>query len=887
MTKLETLIEAAYPVIYVATPEEERLFQELARITEKAELDLYSWDISAGFRKYVDDEYTVISPELDVNIAVLENFVNADVNGVLVLPDIHRLFHDAAAVRLVRNLLHLRHLDGTKIVLLCSPFIELPVELRRQVATVDFPLPTRDEIKDFLLEQEVDVPKEYFPGAEDLPGVIDGCRGLTMLEVENVLANCLAEHTLLEAGRVIQEKKEILRGAKSLEYIETPLEMHKDVGGLENVIEWLELRRKAFTQEAVEFGIPAPKGLLLVGHPGCLHADTLIHDPVDGSTKRVEDRFREGTPFHVTANSNGGPVVTNADAPYQYPKTELLRVTLSSGEEITVAPGHRFWTGTSWISALQIDELLQQGEPSPRLTSSGLSRTTPGAGAPHLREKAAGCQGDYRPVPRSGDALLRPGPESGRGSLLPPNGARGRTPCGLLPGGQAGAGGCTHQRLCSDHLSTPGSGDLFGYSFRSLSDGGKTLLGEQLTQSAPRSPAVTSLGSASLRPQRLVPGSIPSSSAESECGQPQCTCLGTQSGDASAPPTRVKPLLHVGWKTPPAGQLQLSNAQPGTKLELLPSVLSSSACISPSSGLRVTTDKCTQFVEVVKVEPAGVDHYYDFHVPHYENYEACGVWNHNTGKSLIAKAVGGSYKFPLLRFNMGAAFSKWQGESEAEIRNAWDTAVACAPCILIMDEIDKATGGLGGDGDNGTGNRILGDLLTKMQENDHGVVVVATCNDVQSMPAAMLRKGRFDEIIFVDLPGPKAVKAILEIHLRKRKQAPLADFADREKVISLMLGMTGAEIEQTVIDAMYFAFNESRRLESKDLIAAATKTKPYCVLKEEEVKWMRKWAEHRAVPASSEELDLAKVLDLRKRLGQGPPADTPTSMVKKLRAKRR
>lgn len=525
MTKLEILIEAAYPVIYVATPEEERLFQELARITDLSGLDLFFWDISAGFRKYKDGDFTIISEEKDPNIAIHENFINAKVNGLLVLPDIHRLFHDAATVRLIRNLLHLRHLDGVKITLMSSPSIDLPVELRRQVATVDFPLPTRSEIKGFLSEQQSDIPKSLFPKKEGFAEVVDSCRGLTMLEIENVLANCIAENQPLESRRVIQEKKEILRGSRSLEYIETPLTLHTDVGGLENVISWLEIRRKAFTEEAVAFGIPAPKGLLLIGHPG-------------------------------------------------------------------------------------------------------------------------------------------------------------------------------------------------------------------------------------------------------------------------------------------------------------------------------------------------------------------------TGKSLVALAVGGSYGFPIIRFNMGAAFSKWQGESEAEIRNAWDTAVACAPCILVMDEIDKATGGLGGDGDNGTGNRILGDLLTKMSENNHGVVVVATCNDVKSMPAAMLRKGRFDEIIFVDLPGPKAVAQILNIHLGKKKQAALSTFEDQDKIIEHMLGMTGAEIEQTVIDSMYLAFNESRKLTAADLIEAATKTRPYCVLKEEEVTWMRKWAENRAVPASSEVLDLARVLDLRKRLGQAPQADSPMSTVKRLRARR-
>jgi len=532
ISSLERYIRAAYPLVHVETAEEERVLEELIRITNAKNMLLFSFDIAAGYRKF-DRELGAFEDVFDEGTkiedagAAIPLFTETKAAGVLMLPDFHNLFNDPAALRLLRNSLALRYDEDIKVLVLTSQVVDLPTDLRRQVAIVEYALPKREDLSGLLADQKDSMDAQLYPATqEEYDSVVEAGRGLTLLEFENIVAVNAIAGNQLQAKQMISGKREILRGSKSLEYIQNNLNLH-DVGGLEGVLKWLELRKAAFTPEAREFGLPAPKGVLLVGHPGC-------------------------------------------------------------------------------------------------------------------------------------------------------------------------------------------------------------------------------------------------------------------------------------------------------------------------------------------------------------------------GKSLVCSVIGNAWNFPLIRFNMGAAFSKWQGESEAEIREAWKMAEATAPCILWVDEIDKALGGMGGDGDNGTGNRILGDLLTKMQDNTKGVVVVATCNDVSGLPSAILRKGRFDEIFFVDLPGEGTLAEILAIHLMRRGQPGPDTYTPEEwsDTVQTLLGLVGAEVEQAVIEAMYGAFNAGRDLLPEDIQTAAKAVKPYCVLKSEEVKWLQNWAESRAVPASLDVLDYQKALSYRKSLGLAFPTDTPISTAKNPRVKR-
>lgn len=215
------------------------------------------------------------------------------------------------------------------------------------------------------------------------------------------------------------------------------------------------------------------------------------------------------------------------------------------------------------------------------------------------------------------------------------------------------------------------------------------------------------------------------------------------------------------------------------------------------------------------------------------------------GKSLTAKVVGRHWGLPLLRLDMGSVFDGRRSPEEA-LRSALKTCDALAPCVLWMDEIEK--GFATGQSDDGRARRVLGSLLTWQQEKETPVFVVATANDVESLPPELLRKGRFDEIFFVDLPQLHERREILKIHLRMR------DLNVGDDVIDQLAEKTeyfsGAELEQIVISAMYAAFAEDRGITGEDLMYAARDTVPLYRTYEEMIKGLREWAQERARPAS-------------------------------------
>lgn len=222
-----------------------------------------------------------------------------------------------------------------------------------------------------------------------------------------------------------------------------------------------------------------------------------------------------------------------------------------------------------------------------------------------------------------------------------------------------------------------------------------------------------------------------------------------------------------------------------------------------------------------------------------------------TGKSLSAKMIGGLWRLPLLRLDVGALFGSLVGESEERARRALRIAETIAPCIVWIDEIEKALahGGL----DSGTSTRVFGTILTWMQEKTAPCFVVATANDIASLPPELLRKGRFDEIFFLDLPTQEEREQIFAVHLRKRKRLP-QDF-DLPLLARHAEGYVGAEIEQAIIDAMYVSFGENREVTTQDILAALKRQVPLSISQRERIEALRAWLmEGRAQSASFREM---------------------------------
>jgi len=220
------------------------------------------------------------------------------------------------------------------------------------------------------------------------------------------------------------------------------------------------------------------------------------------------------------------------------------------------------------------------------------------------------------------------------------------------------------------------------------------------------------------------------------------------------------------------------------------------------------------------------------------------------GKSLVAKAVSQAWRMPLLRLDVGRVFGKYIGESEAGIRNAIRTAEAVAPAILWIDEIEKGFAGSMAEGhDTGVSARVLGTFLTWLQEKKKPVFVLATANSIRNLPPELLRKGRFDELFFIDLPTAAEREAIFRVHLTRRRRDPAA--FDLAGLAAAADGYTGAEIEQAINEALHDAYADGRREpNTADIFAALKEIVPIAVTMRESIQAMRRWAESRARRAS-------------------------------------
>ncbi|RME69513.1 MAG: AAA family ATPase [Chloroflexi bacterium] len=220
------------------------------------------------------------------------------------------------------------------------------------------------------------------------------------------------------------------------------------------------------------------------------------------------------------------------------------------------------------------------------------------------------------------------------------------------------------------------------------------------------------------------------------------------------------------------------------------------------------------------------------------------------GKSLLAKAVASQWQLPLLRLDLGRVFSELVGSSEQNIRTALRLAESVAPCVLWLDEIEKGLAGASGSGssDAGTSARVFGSLLTWMQEKTSPVFVIGTANDISALPPEILRKGRFDEIFFVDLPQPQERREIFAIHLARRGRDPLE--YDLNQLALASEGFSGAEIEQVVIDALYDAFEDNREVTNEDLLRNIRQTIPLSQTMGQKISALRQWAKTHARPAS-------------------------------------
>lgn len=237
-----------------------------------------------------------------------------------------------------------------------------------------------------------------------------------------------------------------------------------------------------------------------------------------------------------------------------------------------------------------------------------------------------------------------------------------------------------------------------------------------------------------------------------------------------------------------------------------------------------------------------------------------------TGKSLSAKTIANEWRLPLLRLDTGRLFGGIVGESESRMRHMIQLAEAIAPCVLWIDEIDKGFGNItsGGNGDSGTSRRVFGTLITWMQEKTSPVFIVATANNVGILPAELLRKGRFDEIFFLNLPTEKERQEIFKVHLQRLRPSRLREF-DLALLARHSENFSGAEIEQVIIDAMHQAFgtvvNGGRRdFTTEDVIRAVEDTVPLAAIARYQIEELKRWAAEAGARTASNDTQLVEEL---------------------------
>jgi SpoVK/Ycf46/Vps4 family AAA+-type ATPase len=264
---IETLIRARYPLIYVVSFEERRVIKRLNAITDERKKQLFSWTITKGLE--LADGSSI--SELKDPIKVLEYIIQSDANGLFVLRDYHHYLNDPVVVRKLRDAAHALKITRKNIIFL-SPILKVPTELEKEIAVIDYHLPDKKEITEIIrkiigsLDETKHIDILQYP--EKLNKIVEAALGLTAEEAENVFAKSIVQKGQFDIGIVLSEKEQIIRKSGVLEYYHASEKM-QGVGGLEELKKWLGKRGKAFTPKAREFGLPEPRGILLLGIPGC------------------------------------------------------------------------------------------------------------------------------------------------------------------------------------------------------------------------------------------------------------------------------------------------------------------------------------------------------------------------------------------------------------------------------------------------------------------------------------------------------------------------------------------------------------------------------------------------------------------------------------------
>ena len=896
--KLSILLRAKYSVLAIQSKEELRVERMVRRVCastkDKASgqpFALRFWSCTQG----ITDADGELLQDAREPVEALRYVQATQERAIYVFRDVHHFLADPVTQRALRDTARLLKTTPPAVaraVVLLSPVLALPEELEADVHMVEWPLPTREELA-LVLEQSIaglpDEIKAQVKGA-DAEKVVSAALGLTAEEAYSAFARSLVEMKALDPALIMQEKKQIVAKSGVLEWMEPLKGGFEDVGDLDEVKQWLDQRRTAYTPAAVAYGIPTPKGVFLAGISGCgkteiakavaavwelpllrlnvgklfgglvgqsLAPDEEVYicDNAGRSVRRmtVEQAHKEfhnvpkDFPWHTWTYTDWGAsrVAKITDVLQHVRNEKLLRVITRSGRTVVVTEGHSLFVkrkreGSQFPMYGPMRQTSLEEVETKNLLIGDRIAVVRKLGAVRKYVSMARRQYRHADVVRSGPLLITITPELatlfglylGDGSL---NHGLLRISCDArdkdtLKFLKVINPSATFSRCkASNGLDVTLNDWSIAMTAHVLNVCGKRQTATSHTKRVPDwvFGCSNEIIGAFLRGYFSADGyassqnTVEASTVNPRLAQDVALLL-SRLGIFARIYTKSNEKLHrrdyrinmrkgaeVARFVKRVGFIQ---AYKNAKLENL----------KVYNYLNERTSRDVLWDEIVSIEKMRQQpkYVYDLSVSKTEKFISGGIVVHN---------------------------------SEQNLRKSISTAEIVAPCVMIIDEIDKAVGGGGGEHDGGTTNRVRGELLTWLQDRMAPVFVVATANEIEALSERspeLVRKGRWDELFFVDLPSYDGRMSIFRVHVRKRGIPPAQ--IDFDALARASGGFSGAEIAAVVTDAMFRGFQDGARpVDTLDILTEIKRTTPMSKSSERKIESLRRWAKGRARLASS------------------------------------
>ncbi len=784
--KITSWFRARNTLMLVRTDDELRVERALIQAAASAKFEMRFWDCDRGITGADDSS---ISKDGDP-VACL-NFIRTRKDRVVyVLRDLHKWLGQPDLPRKLRNLsreLQVAPPNEARSILLLAPMaMEIPRDIP-ELKSVDYPLPDRAEVSRLLDDVLAALPESIRVDAAPngtRERAVDAALGLSALNISNSYSVSLVTNRKVDPALVTSEKKTLIAGMPGITWHEPDPRGLDAIGGYDELKQWCLQRKAAFTQEARDFGLPAPKGAMLVGLPGCLAAGTKI------SYKRGKRTTGRSLPIEVFCEKFNGArrVVGLGRAGAGAAWDPELPTYIQSWNPET---GHIVYNEVTSVIATGVKSCI-------RLVTDKAGEVELTPNHPVLLARGHFCAAGEIKV---GERIVV------RGSMTPIASGRRK----FINRERVVVEGLKyHPHAWRKVVVDQGTGKRYEY--------GRThkarLVLEARMNRVSLDEFIKILKEDQERAEQMVFIS-PEYDVHHVDEDPSNDSIDNL-------------MIHTHEE-----HAQLHGAENAVNFNIEHTTVATVTAVMQLGERRTYDITMTQEIENFVVND--------------------GIIVHNTGKSLAAKCIATVFGIPLLRGDLGGAKSKYVGDSEQNIRRLIQLAETMAPCVLWFDEIEKALAGASGpQGDGGVSTDALGVILSWMQEKTASVFVIATANDVRQLPPELLRKGRFDEMFFVDLPQHGERVEIVAASLKAFNRP--TDGIDLGAVADTTDGFVGAEIAALVPDALYAAFADGKRpITTEDLKTAAARVVPLSKTASEKISQLREWAKGRARPASTPE----------------------------------